>query len=134
MAKAVVRLICAECGTEFKREKFFGKRSEANSWEEYMSGRTNCTCYTCYTKAKQAKAEAEKQEFVETFYSKQNLPQIEGVSEKQIKYAEDLRIKFVYAAVKRELILPIQREAEISKFTRTETNAGKIIDTLKEVL
>lgn len=35
MAKASVKLICAKCGAEFKKEKYCTNRSAANSWEEW---------------------------------------------------------------------------------------------------
>ena len=145
MAKAKVRLICATCGASFEISKTCYNRTDADNWEAYMSERDDCTCSECYKKAKQAEREAERQKFVEDVYSKLELPQIEGVSEKQIKFAEDLRIKFVRTYEQNEgerLIKSIytgrflsdEKRAEIAKIIRTETSARKIIDTLKDIV
>lgn len=145
MAKATVKLICATCGQSFEISKICYNRTDANNWEAYMSDRDDCTCSECYKKAKQAECEAEKQKFVEDVYSKLPLPQIEGVSEKQVKYAEDLRIKFVRTYEQNEgerLIKSIytgkflsdEKRKEIAQLIRTETSARKIIDALKNIV
>ena len=127
MAKAVVNLICAKCGAEFERTKICYNRKDADSWETYMTDCADCLCSECYKEKKKAEREAEKQKFVDECYSKLNLPQIEGVSEKQVKYAEDLRIKFVQSC-----FCPTAKKAEIAKIIETEKSARKIIDTLKD--
>lgn len=129
MAKARVELTCAECGESFEISKTCNNRTEADNWEDYMSGRTNLICSDCYYKAKKAEREAEKQKFVEEVYSKLNLPQIEGVSEKQVKFAEDLRIKFIYNRKR----FPMSTIKEMHTFLMQESSARKIIDTLKEL-
>ncbi len=130
MAKATVELICATCGQSFEISKACYNRKEADEWVAYMSDHTDCTCSECYKKQKQAEREAEKQKFVEDVYSKLPLPQIEGVSEKQIKFAEDLRIKFV----RLNRCYPESTRKEMGKFLKTETSARIIIDTLKNIL
>lgn len=129
MAKAVVNLICEKCGAEYTRTKICYNRKEADSWEAYMTDRAECLCLECYKEKKKAEYEAEKQKFVDECYSKLNLPQIDGVSEKQVKYAEDLRIKFVQSC-----FCPTEKKAEIAKIIETETSARKIIDMLKSVV
>lgn len=129
MAKATVKLICATCGANFEISKICYNRKDADNWEAYMSDRTDCTCSECYKKAKQAEREAEKQAFVEKFYSKLDLPKIEGVSEKQINFAEDLRIKFIYNRKR----FPMSKIKEMHEFLMKENSARKIIDTLKDL-
>lgn len=88
MAKATAICNCKTCGKEFEMtaEKF--NRRAADSWEAWAV--ENCTeCKDCY-RARTAAEAAEKA-------AKYALPEIEGVSEKQIAYAQSLRSGFASA-------------------------------------
>lgn len=90
MAIARVTLKCTTCGKEFTMEKHCMNRKQADNWEEYMQDAER-ECPECY-KARRA---AERAEAVEKFSAEFDLPEITGVSEKQIKYANDLRAKCI---------------------------------------
>lgn len=88
MAVARVTLVCPTCGAEFTKTKTCYNRKEADRWEEYMKT-TDMECPECYKARKAADAEAAVAEIIAKF----GMPEITGVSDKQIKYANDLRNK-----------------------------------------
>lgn len=79
MARAKINLTCSDCGESFEHIKFCNNRRDADSYEAWA--RENVTqCPTCYRKAQLAR----KLEGLD-------LPEITGVSDKQIAYARKLR-------------------------------------------
>ena len=92
MAKAVAECKCRKCGATFFKEAIRGNRADADNWETWAAQHYDL-CPDCY-KAEKAEKEAEK---YAVLVSKYNFPTIEGVSEKQIAYADKLRCKFVVA-------------------------------------
>lgn len=86
MAKGTATCMCETCGNEFEVEKTCYNRRDADQWEEWASAHY-CECPSCYRKrmAEEAKKEAEAM----------NLPEIVAVSEKQKKFAEDMRAKYI---------------------------------------
>ena len=90
MAKASVMCKCEKCGKEFKKEKICHNRREADRFEEWA--KENCTeCPECY----KARIESQKAEKAKALKEKYNLPEIVGVSEKQVAYANSLRDEYV---------------------------------------
>lgn len=93
MAKSSLTLTCARCGNTFKHIHFSHNRSEANSYEKWAE--ENITiCPDCYAAEKAAKMKTEVEAYMASFGGRQ-LPQITGVSAKQIAYAEKLRSAYV---------------------------------------
>lgn len=90
MAVARVTLVCPVCGKEFEAERKCMNRKQADSWEEWAKD-SGMVCSDCYRAQKHASVAEKAAEMVARF----NLPEINGVSEKQIKYANDLRNKFL---------------------------------------
>lgn len=85
MARAIAICMCATCGTEFEKVAFKRNRTEADSWQEWAEA--NCDeCPECYAK-RMAQENAEKVQAL-------GLPEITGKSEKQIRYALDIRAKY----------------------------------------
>lgn len=144
MAKATVNLICEQCGAEFTRTKTCYNRREADNWEAYMLDNGGI-CTECWKAQKRAEREAETAKFVESVYNKLNLPEIDAVSEKQKKYAEDLRVKFAKYAFKPDSarlfdaiytgrFMTPEKQKELAEMLLKETSARKIIDALKNVV
>ena len=68
--------------------------TEAGSYEVWA--RENITtCPACYAEQKNAKRGAELSDYISSFSDRHPLPEITGVSEKQIAYASSLREKFI---------------------------------------
>lgn len=90
MSRATAHCVCATCGEEFTHIKDCFNRKEADSYEEWASANiTECPeCRRARLKRENAVAAAE-------IISKYGFPEITGVSEKQISYANDLRNKYL---------------------------------------
>lgn len=89
MAKGRITLNCSNCGTPVEMSRTFNSRREADRWEEQMTDSTTL-CKDCYRKEQNAKAEKATKDL--------ELPAIEGVSEKQVTYAENLRRRLLAGA------------------------------------
>lgn len=86
MAKAIAECKCSKCGATFTKTAIKYNREQADSWKAWAE--ENCkTCPDCW---KQEQDEAGKE-----LAAEYNLPQITGVSEKQIAYAESLRARYL---------------------------------------
>ena len=85
MAKWSVKCICEKCGKEFTRTGFAGNRADAENREEWVKKNPGL-CRDCW--------KAEKSEEEEEFLRSLPLPELTG-TEKQVKYAEDLRRGFI---------------------------------------
>lgn len=90
MARAIAECRCSQCGAKFERIQFRPNRKMADEWKAWAE--ESCTtCPACWQKEQQEKAAAKAAEIVERF----NLPEITGKSEKQIRFAADLRNKLL---------------------------------------
>lgn len=92
MAIAKVEITCKDCGRTFTHRKECYNRREAEEYEAWAI-RNIDTCLGCKKKAMDAQ-QMESLDAILTKYGAQ-LPAINGVSEKQIKYAEDMRIRYL---------------------------------------
>lgn len=90
MARAIAECTCAKCGAKFEKVQFRPNRKMADEWKEWAE--ENCTtCPDCWAKVKQGKDAAKAEALIEELH----LPEIVGKSEKQVKYASDLRNKYI---------------------------------------
>lgn len=87
MARAKIQLICETCGEEFEHIKFRNNRADADSYTEWA--KENITeCPDCYYKRKQ-------EERMNLAQEKYNFPQFASGSEKQIAWAEKIRVDWM---------------------------------------
>lgn len=84
MAKETVICTCKKCGKQFQVTVDGYNRADAERNAQYAEGAYD-TCPECYKAEKAAK--------IDEYIAALNLPEIQGVSEKQISYAKDLRRK-----------------------------------------
>lgn len=90
MARAIAECRCSQCGAKFEKVQFRPNRKMADEWKEWAE--ENCTtCPDCWQKEQQEKAAAKAAAIIERF----SLPEITGKSERQIKFAADLRNKLL---------------------------------------
>lgn len=102
MAKARVRMVCADCGAEYWAEKTCCNRREADSWEAWMCDQEGC-CPTCYAKRMAAQRQAKNDEAYTTAQAEAaqlGWPELTG-SEKQVRWAISLRHDAMVAALER---------------------------------
>lgn len=100
MAKARIKMTCAECGAEYYAEKNCYNRREADSWEAWMATQEGC-CPTCYAKLKAAKRDAERAEATARAAEQSaahNLPALTG-TEKQVAWATTIRAQALNEAL-----------------------------------
>lgn len=91
MAKATAKCTCAKCGKNFEVTQICYNREEANRFEDYAE-RNYTECRDCY-RDRIAKENSEK---AKNIIEKYGFPAaIEGKSEKQINYANNLRDKYL---------------------------------------
>lgn len=90
MAKAVAHCTCERCGEEFVKENRLMSRSAAGNWTEWAEANITL-CPKCWRKAEQEKAEKRYDELKDEL----RLPEITGKSERQIAFANDLRVRYV---------------------------------------
>lgn len=90
MAKATVICKCKKCGKDFKVERVFGNRRLADEWEA-TAGERYDVCHDCYREQMNDEITDKAAMLVNQY----NMPEIVGASEKQIKYANDLRAKYL---------------------------------------
>ena len=91
MAIAKIEYICSVCGeTATRRVEKYNSR-DAREYEEWFRSQQNHICPVCYAKHKR---EAQMKELGEVLKD-YTLPQIVGKSDKQIKYADDCRTRYL---------------------------------------
>jgi len=127
MAIAKVELKCSVCGETYTAEKKCYNRTEANNWESYMSGRDG-TCRECYGKmmaAKREQGKAEEAAKVAEAVTKcpLSLPELIG-SEKQVKWANDLRNRLIAQMSIRGIKWNIIANREFPEAHKDELNAN----------
>jgi len=141
MAMANARCKCSKCGTYFTVSKKCHSREEADNFESWAESCVDM-CQDCKRSEKQDRDKAVFSELSATYV----FPEIDGVSEKQINYADNLRQRYVannqkyidkankviarlgYDIPKADLDAAFLYQAYVCL---TEKNAHKIIDTLK---
>ena len=105
MAKAIAYCKCEKCGEEFVKENRLMSRAAADSWTKWAEANITI-CPKCWGKAKHeqdiGRYEALKDEL--------RLPEITGKSEKQIAFANDLRVRCV--ARNTERLREVRREID----------------------
>lgn len=90
MAKAIAYCKCEKCGREFTKENRFQSRGLADSWTEWAEANVTL-CPKCWG---QAMRERDEKRY-DALKDELRLPEITGKSEKQIAFANDLRIRCV---------------------------------------
>ena len=88
MAIARVEITCAKCGCVFRHEKGCHNRRLANEYETWAADHIEL-CPACYAKQRADEKAAKLYEVLAKYNI--TLANIEGVSERQIAYAEDIR-------------------------------------------
>lgn len=97
MAKAVAVCTCWTCGKTFKKEKICQNRQDAESFESWAAD--NITeCPECWGKRKTEEREAKKNEMTNEM-ERVGMAALDG-TEKQIKWAANIRLKFYDQAKK----------------------------------
>lgn len=95
MAKAKITCKCEICRGTFEHVRTCVNRSAADSYAEWASEHVT-VCPSCHAAAKKAEAASKLNAYIaENFGAEHPLPEISGVSEKQIAYAASLRTKFI---------------------------------------
>lgn len=91
MAIAKIEYVCSECGeTTTRRVEKYNSRA-AREYEEWFKSQTEHICPECYAKHKREEQMKELGEALKDY----TLPEIVGKSEKQIKYAEECRARYL---------------------------------------
>lgn len=125
MAKAEVKLTCKTCGKTFTWSKICDNRMAANKAEEWATNNIE-ECSECRFKTKIEHENIQAREMSEEM----KLPQLEG-SEKQIEWAETIRMKFVesYDNFKSSSKLRAKKVCKLfEEIIETETTARFWID------
>lgn len=95
MARVKLTLTCSCCGQHFERIHFCNNSRDAAAYEEWAKENLD-TCPGCYAAKKSANQAAKLDSYIAEFSKDHPLPEIDGTSEKQIKYAADLRRNFIF--------------------------------------
>lgn len=94
MSRVKMVLKCEHCGKTFEHIHMCRNSTEAGTYEAWA--RENITtCPDCYAAQKRAHQMDAVSDYISSFSEQHPLPQITGVSEKQIAYASSLREKFI---------------------------------------
>lgn len=90
MAIAKITLVCSKCGCSFEHRKECHNRREADSYEAWASANIS-DCPTCARERRKDESYIKLMDKLAELG--RTLPELEGVSEKQIVYAESVREK-----------------------------------------
>lgn len=127
MARAIANCKCEKCGETFEKIAFKYNRTEADKWQAWAE--ENCTiCPDRWRKETQEKDAAKAAEIIERF----NLPEITGKSDKQIKYASDLRNKLLAQKESAERLAGIVRFLNDEKCREGAAKQGMSIEEYAE--
>lgn len=94
MARVKITLTCSCCGKKFEHIHDCRNSSEASSYTEWAKENVT-TCPDCHYAEKKAKERVDLDRYLASFGEAHKLPEITGVSEKQIAFAEKLRSDFI---------------------------------------
>lgn|GEM_PF-2188729 len=126
-ARAIAECTCAQCGAKFEKVKFRPNSKMANEWKAWAE--ENCTiCPDCWRKLQQEEDAAKAAEIIERF----NLPEITGKSDKQIKYASDLRDKLLAQKESAKRLAGIVRFLNDEKCRENAAKQGMSIEEYAE--
>lgn len=127
--KAVAHCFCLFCRKDFTEEKIVRNQQEADGFRNWVE-LNHIECPDC----RRARLAAEANEIAEKIIRAYNLPEITGVSEKQIAYARDLRSK--HLARKKDLVASYvgQRKAECSEAALANLHSQALRGAGKNVL
>lgn len=129
MAQATAHCVCEKCGKAFIKVKTCSNRREANEFEEWAE--QNITlCPECYQKQLKEEKEKKMEECLEK--NAFSLTTINGVSEKQIQYADTLRKRHIANNIDR-VDLVIRLISSIDKI-RLESLCKELNKTEKEII
>lgn len=127
MARAIANCKCEKCGETFEKIAFKYNRTEADKWQAWAE--ENCTiCPDCWRKLQQEEDASKAAEIIERF----NLPEITGKSDKQIKYASDLRNKLLAKKESAERLAGIVRFLNDEKCREDAAKQGMSIEEYAE--
>lgn len=127
MARAIANCKCEKCGETFEKIAFKYNRTEADKWQAWAE--ENCTiCPDCWRKLQQEEDASKAAEIIERF----NLPEITGKSDKQIKYASDLRNKLLAQKESAERLAGIVRFLNDEKCREDAAKQGMSIEEYAE--
>ena len=94
MAKVRMTCKCENCGKEFEHIHMCRNTKDAEDYEKWA--KENITiCPECYADQKRMEKENKREAYMAEIEEEHKLPEITGVSDKQIAYAESLRSRFV---------------------------------------
>jgi hypothetical protein len=131
MPTAIIKCACKTCGKSFEITKECFCKAAAESYESYAEDYFS-ECKSCYA-ARMKKENAEK---ASVFIAKYNLPEIKGVTAKQISYANSLRNRWLAnesaeIRIKIYLLLyPLSSRFKTVSQIVNESDANKIIKAL----
>lgn len=127
MARAIANCKCEKCGETFEKIAFKYNRTEADKWQAWAE--ENCTiCPDCWRKLQQEEDAAKAAEIIERF----NLPEITGKSDRQIKYASDLRDKLLAQKESAERLAGIVQFLNDEKCRENAAKQGRSIEEYVE--
>lgn len=127
MARAIANCKCEKCGETFEKIAFKYNRTEADKWQAWAE--ENCTiCPDCWRKLQQEEDAAKAAEIIDFF----NLPEITGKSDKQIKYASDLRDKLLAQKESAKRLAGIVRFLNDEKCRENAAKQGMSIEEYAE--
>lgn len=92
MAIAKINLVCSKCGCAFEHRKECFSRRDADSYEEWAAANIS-ECPTCARTRRKAEASCKLADKLAVLG--RTLPKLEGVSDKQISYAESVRERYL---------------------------------------
>lgn len=97
MAIAKITLTCSACGASFTHRRDCWNRTDANNYEAWAQANIS-TCPDCYHKQQVA----EKAEMLAVVLAELDisLPELHGVSDKQIAYADKRRTGYLASSIK----------------------------------
>lgn len=125
MAIAEIEYVCSECGqTATRRVKKYNSR-EAREYEEWFKSQSEHICPDCYAKHKREEQLKELGEVLKDY----TLPEIAGKSEKQVKYADDCRMKYLMASTD---MVQDALKVYSSKGLTVNKGVGTLVDTMRK--
>lgn len=94
MAKVRMTCKCENCGKEFEHIHMCRNTKDAEDYEKWAKENI-AICPECYAEQKRMEKENKRKAYMAEIEDEHKIPEITGVSEKQIAYAERLRSLFI---------------------------------------
>lgn len=133
MSIAIIKCVCKTCGKSFEVKKECFCKAAAESYESYAEDYFS-ECKYCYA----ARVNKENAEKASVLIAKYNLPEIKGVTAKQIAYANSLRNRWLAdesAEIRIKIYLlfrPLRPYLKTVSQIVNECDANKIIKVLSK--